>query len=159
MSMLPGEKHAALMKTAGEWDATGHMWMSDGADPIPVTATAHTEAILGGRYVVQEYSSAFMGQPFQGVMLMGYDNVLEEYFSVWVDSMGTGRSITSGNMDETGDLQMTGQLRDVLTPDGRPWRLTTRYVSDDEMQFLMYDSKPDGEDWKVMELTYTRANR
>ena len=151
----PGEQHAQLLKSVGDWEAKGSMWMPNGAE-IPMTAKATFKSILQGHYVVQDYSSEFMGMPFEGMMLMGFDNLAGEYFSIWLDNWGTSYSLTRGAAQEGSEIELIGEMRDPITPDGRRLRTTSNYISDDEMIFSMFDTRPDGSEMKIMELTYTR---
>ena len=45
---------------------------------------------LGGRYVIGKFAGTMMGQPFEGMSTMGYDNAKKMFTSTWVDNMGTG---------------------------------------------------------------------
>src|SRR5579859_6512689 len=88
----PGEPQKMLAKSAGTWTATVTMWMQPGTPPQVSTAQATNEMILGGRYLRSTNTGKFMGMPFEGLGLTGYDNVRKLYVNSWVDNMGTGRS-------------------------------------------------------------------
>src|SRR3546814_17999585 len=56
-------------------------------------------AVLGGRQIRTQFSSRFMGQPFNGIGFMGYDNVRGKYVASWVDDMSTGLMTSEGDYD------------------------------------------------------------
>lgn len=155
-SGTPGEAHAQLAKTAGEFTVDGKMWMGPGQDAMPTTATASRKMVLGGRYLIEEYKSDFMGMPFEGMLIQGYDNLHGENFSIWIDSMSTWPSISHGKWNDEGVLDLHGVMHDVMTPNGRPTRSTVTKGADGGGTMSMFDTLPDGGEFKVMELNYTR---
>src|SRR5262249_52979692 len=69
----PGPYHEMLKKFAGSWKTETKMWMGPG-EPQVSEGTAEASMILGGRFLKQEAKGNFMGQPFEGFGLTGYDN-------------------------------------------------------------------------------------
>ena len=149
-----GEHHKTLQQTAGTFEVAGKMWMGPGTEAMPSTATASRKSLLGGRYVMEEYKSSFMGMPFEGVLLQGYDNLAGEHFSIWMDSMSTWPSISRGKMGEDGKIHYTGTMKDVMTPGGRPTSSTIEEHEGGGWTMAMFDSTPTGDEFKVMELNY-----
>ena len=153
----PGAQHQALVSHVGTWNVSGQMWMSPDAEPMPMTATARIESILDGRYIVEEFKSDFMGMPFEGRLVQGYDNVAKRYWSLWTDSMSTGYMLSHGQETSPGTIEMRGTAVDILTPKGRPIRMTTTDNGDGTYTMRMFDTGFDGEECQSMELRYTRA--
>jgi hypothetical protein len=155
-AMMPGEVHAELAKGVGHYQVDMRMWMAPGTEPMPMPCTANVEMILGGRYLKQEFKGNFMGEEFEGLMLMGYDNLTDEYWSLWIDNMRTGYSLSIGREDENGNQVMNGWMRDPRTPQGRPLRSVTVPGENGSFVVHMYDSLPDGGEFEVMEMTYRK---
>lgn len=153
----PGENHKQMAESVGEFKVTGKMWMEPGAEAMPTTATASRKTVLGGRYVIEEYKSDFMGMPFEGMLIQGYDNLAGEHVSIWMDTWSTWPTISSGNHDDQGVLHLRGTMRDVMTPKGRPSHSAISGESQDGGTMSMYDTRPGGGEFKVMELTYERT--
>src|SRR3546814_1625399 len=63
------------------------MWMDPSAPPMVETGKSVDTAVLGGRQIRTQFSSRFMGQPFNGIGFMGYDNVRGKYVASWFDDM------------------------------------------------------------------------
>lgn len=155
--MTPGEPHQRLAAQSGEWTVSGRFWMEPGQPPTDMAGSARITMIFDGRYQQQEYESAFMGMPFHGMSVTGYDNALKKYVSWWIDTMGTGMMTCEGVADPTGKVTtFTGTM---VNPMGSRWaiRQVATDVDADTMFFEMYvtESAEKGET-KSMELTYTR---
>lgn len=153
----PGPQHQALTSRAGSWRVEGMMWMEPGADAMPMKATARTEVLIGGRYIVEEFKSDFMGMPFEGRLLQGFDNVSGEYWSVWTDNMSTNSYISRGTETSPGHVEFHGTATDILTPKGRPARITTTDNGDGSYTMKMFDTRENAGEFQTMELHYTRG--
>jgi hypothetical protein len=154
----PGEHHKLLAKYAGKWKHTDKMWMDPSQPPMTSEGTTEFRLIMGGRYLIQEYSGAFMGQPFNGMAITGYDNFREEFKSVWMDDVGTGMMTMTGKFDPaTSTLIQTGKMDDPTTNQkDKPFKMTDRWVNDDTIVSEIFEA-PSGKNLtKVMEITYTR---
>src|SRR5262245_10930235 len=86
----PGPEHQVLKQLAGSWTCTVKMWMKPGAPAQESPATEEAKMIMGDRYLLQSVKGNFMGMPFEGSAVMGYDNLKKKYVGAWVDNMGTG---------------------------------------------------------------------
>ncbi len=155
----PGEHHKLLGHLAGKWVVTGKTWMDPSQPPVEMTFTVEASWLLGGRYLQQVHTSTFMGQPFEGRSLDGYDNFTHEYFSTWVDNMGTGVMVFRGKCDDPctaltesaeGPDPMTGKVMKSTT--------VTTFVDPDTYRFEMYEARAgkDGQGAKVMDVTAKR---
>lgn len=151
-----GPQHEDLSAQAGTWTVEGHMWEQPGAEGMPMNATAKIESLLGGRYIMEEFKSEFMGVPFEGRLIQGYDNVTERYWSLWMDSMSTGSWMSYGTETSPGVFEFAGTARDILTPDGRPTRMKVMSHDDDTYSMQMFDKRPGTEEFMTMELRYKR---
>ena len=152
----PSDPHKQFARQTGRWNVTGKMFMTPGAPATPMNASANIQMLLDGRYMMEEFKSEFMGMPFEGVLLMGYNNMTEEYSSIWMDNMGTGWSPASGVEVSDGVVEMKGTMTDLISPGGRAFRHVATHHDDGTFSVVMYDTLPDGEEWKVMEMHYSR---
>lgn len=157
----PGPEHKGLAQLAGTFDAKVKMWMDPSAkDPQESTGTLKRTMILEGRYMREEFTGKFMDKKFQGIGLVGYDTQKKQYFMHWIDTFSTAVSVSVGSYDadkktytHRGSEVMGGKK--FLTKD------VLKVVSDDEQAFEMYRAMADAPDkeFKVMEITYTRAKK
>ena len=150
----PGAPHADLQKLVGDWSVKGTNHF--GPEPEAFTASSTFTSLLGGRFVQEDYRGDFMGQPFNGLLIQGYDNFQQQYMSVWMDSMGTYMMTMTGKRNADGDIVMQGDVHDFMTPDGRIFQVTIHDVSDDEFRLTFHEQQ--GEEMPmIMESVYTRS--
>jgi hypothetical protein len=156
-----GAEHAALAKDVGEWDVQETMWMAPGAPPQVNAGHATITAILDGKWFRQDYSGQFMGKPFTGLGLSGYDTVQKKYLYVWLDSFSTPMSSSTGTSTDGGKTITYTSRMELCPMTGGP--LTTRSVlvheSADRIVMTMYNTPEGKTEEKAMELAYTRAKK
>lgn len=113
----PGPAHERLASFEGEYRSRGKHWASKDATPEPMEFTSKAKMIYGGRYMVTNIEGEWMDMPFEGREIMGYDNMNNEYFAVWIDNMGTGLAISRGKWDTAKDaLVMEGTMSSPMGP-------------------------------------------
>jgi hypothetical protein len=154
----PSEHHKHLEATVGHFKAHSKMWFEPGKPAVESDAESTNEWVLGGRFVKQTYKGTFMGQPFEGMGLSGYDNFKKKYVCTWVDTSSTSMMTTEGEGDgktitahgEVDEPSMPGKKTKVKT--------VTKIESNDKHTYEMFFTMP-GQDKeaKVMEITYTRT--
>ena len=151
----PGAAHKALEPLVGNWTAEVKSWMTPGAPPTVSQATAKSTWVMNGRFVQQEFTSDFMGKPFRGVGLTGYDNTKKKYSNVWIDDMHTSM-FTSEGEGENNVITLEGKYDCPITDrKDLPMKQVLLIVSQDKHVFEMHDPTK-GSDSKTMEITYTR---
>lgn len=155
----PGAPHKKLDVLAGSWAVQAKSW-SGGHEQPPQSweGSSDNQWILGGRYLQQTHQAQFMGMPFNGFGLTGYDNMKKKYQSIWVDNLGTTISFSEGEMDASGKvLTMYGTMDDPGTGEmNKKVKYVTRIVSPDEHVFEIHDLSLQPANTKVVEITYLR---
>ena len=152
----PNENHKVLGTLVGEWNHTVKWWMSPDAKPEESKGTSEIEWIMGGRFIQHEVEGTSMGQPFEGMGVMGYDNEKKQYQSVWIDNMGTGIMRGSGNYDpKTKTLTDEGTFSCPAEGE-KSYRGVTKIIDKDHFTYEMYMAGPDGKEFRAMEIVYTR---
>lgn len=156
--MAVGEQHEWLAQFEGEWETVMRMWMVPGAEPIEAEGKASNKMILGGRYLVENYSSDFMGMPFHGRGTTGFDNNRRLFVGSWIDNMNTGMSLHRGSLDPTGKiLTMIGSMDEPTTGEiGKAIKYVTTVNSEDRHTFEAYEIIY-GDPIKVFEMVYERV--
>ena len=155
----PGEGHKVLNDLAGKWSYTMQWWTAPGSKPEESKGSCNSKWILGGRFLQQDVKGKAMGQPFQGMGVIGYDTFKQEYQSSWLDSMSTGMMLTTGSYDTaTKTLQQTGTLSDPMSGEKNKWfRTELKIASHNEHTYLMFNKGTDGNEFKAGEIVYKRA--
>ena len=154
---MPGTEHSRLASMTGKYTVTVKMWAAPSAEPQLSMASVERKMMLGGRYMVERYDGQMMDQPFEGMGMTAYDNVEQQYVSTWMDTMGTGIIRMTGNFDADGKvLTMWGEYMDPYTKKSTKMKSITTFESGTEEVSEMYMIGDDGNEWKMMEFTYTK---
>ena len=154
----PGESHKKLEALAGKWDVKVSSWMAPGKPPMESTGKSEAKMTLGGRFLEEHFEGTFMGQPFTGMGYTGYDNVQKKYVGTWMDSMSTGVMASSGKMGADGkSFDMTGAMSDPMSGKMTTVKEKLMVTDADHHTFEMWGAGPDGKNFKMMEIVYTRA--
>jgi len=153
----PGEGHKALESLVGTWDYTVTWWETPESQPQKSTGTSEVKWIMEGRFLEQTAKGTAMGQEFQGMGLMGYDNMKKEYTGVWIDNMGTGIMTSAGTYDpETKSFTEKGSFSCPQEDGEKAFRGVTTIDGPDKYTYEMYASGKDGKEARMMEIVYTR---
>ena len=154
--MTPGPIHEMMAGTAGEWTAEVSMWMDPSQPPQKYNVECTNEMIMGGRYLKTISKGNMMGMPFEGMMLLGYDNAKKMFTSVWYNNFGTGTSIATGTYDDQDStLNLSGTMVDPSTGNDIKYRETMKFIDKDNQVMTMYVMNGDKE-YKNMEQVFTR---
>ncbi len=154
----PGPEHKHMQVLVGKWKTTSKHWMEPGAEPSVSEGTCTNEWILGGRYLRATYKADFMGQPFQGEGISGYDRAQKRYFNIWIDNMSTQPMMDAGSYDESSKtFNYKGHF--VMPEMGKvKSRTVLRVIDNNKHVMVMYHAMPGQDEMtKVMELTYERV--
>lgn len=157
-SMTPGAEHEMLASMAGTWTFTMKFWMDPDAEPEVSSGTAERSMVFGGRVLEERVTSQAMGMPFEGVGHTGYDNVTGEWWSTWMDNMGTGVMLLKGTVDEqTHTATWQGEMSDPMAGGKSPMKIVVKHEGPDKEVAEFYAPNPEGGDMiRTMELVYER---
>ena len=149
------KEHEALKRYVGEWDVVTKFWMDPTAPPREGKATATAKLMFGGLFLEENFSSEWMGQPFEGRHILSCDTIDKEYVGVWFDSFAPIMSISRG-AEKDGVVTKTGMNPDWAS--GKKVKSWTKqhWVNDDQFMLRFFKNGPDGKELMTMELVYTR---
>ena len=153
----PGAEHKALEPLVGTWKSSTKMWMGQ-AEPQVSEGTCERSWIMGGRFLMAKHTGNMMGQPFEGMEILGYDMRFGQYVSTWIDNMGTSVAVTtSGVMDPaTKTLTLNMPMFDPATKAMLPYKNSTKIVDNDKHVFTITGTRG-GKETTELEVTYTRV--
>lgn len=152
----PGDAHKKLDGMVGTWDVKVKSWMAPGQPPMESTGTAVNAWILGGRWMEEKFNGTFMGMPFEGRGFTGYDNIKKQYVGTWMDNMSTAAMVSSGKGGSGNTWEFTSSMDDPMT--GKPSMITEKvtFADADHHTMEMWGPGPDGKNFKMMEIAYSR---
>ena len=153
----PGEMHEMFAKFDGEWEGEITMWVEPGKPPTKNSGTAVNKMVLGGLYQESKYLGTFNGMPFEGKSLLAYDNAKKKFLSTWIDNFGSGIMIMEGTWDaKNKTIHFLGKQADPLTGQDMEVREIFKIIDDDTQMMEMYMTPVGGDEFKTMEIKYTR---
>lgn len=155
---IPGAPHKLFTSLAGSWTTQTKEWMDPDSPPIESTGSVEMQMLLGGRFLHQEYNGQMHGQPYTGISINGYDNVLKRYVSAWMSTMGTGIFMMEGTSSADGKT-ITFEGKHAEPGGGyMTHRAVWKIINDDHQEFVMYGAHHGEEEMKMLEIIYTRKS-
>ena len=92
-------------------------------------------------------------------MFSGYDEYRQKHIDVWMRTDATGPLISEGECVDSGrTMTLLRTYIDPTTGRERTVRSVTNAVDDNLYVFEVYDEDPAGDEFKTMEITYTRGD-
>ena len=99
----PGEMHERLAGDVGEWHGTVTMWMAPGGESMESECTTTVTPMMDGRYTKVEWEGDMPGMgPYHGFGIYGFDNVSQQFVSIWLDNHNTGIMRGVGKLSDDG---------------------------------------------------------
>jgi hypothetical protein len=140
----PQSEHQWLEQFAGTWETEMECTMGTDKEPMKTKGT-ETARMLGGFWLIAETKADMMGQPFTGVMTLGYDPAKKSYVGTWTDSMTSYMWTYTGTVNEAGDTltlnsegpcPMQGgkicKFKEVMTITGKDTKTFTSSIQGDD---------------------------
>ncbi len=153
----PSDGHHVLDALVGSWDYTVQMWTAPDAAPQTSTGTAQIAWTLDGHWLRQDATGFSMGQFFAGTGTLGFDNLTQQYESIWIDNMATGMMKATGKYDATAKvLTEIGTMPDPMAGQLKPYRGVTTFTDPDHYTYEVFTNTPDGKELKMMSIAYAR---
>jgi hypothetical protein len=141
-------EQAVVARMIGTWDIQVY---GMGPEPAPGTSVIRP---LGRQWAVEEVKSTFMGQPFEGVSIAGFDTELGKFVGVWADSMGTKLEMNRGTWDEATQT-IVDEPKEQDGPMGKV-TVVSRFHSVDADHWVYTQSPVDDESTELFKVTYAR---
>lgn len=153
------DAHDILADYAGNWTAQVTMTMPGmpAADPVPMTQT--DTLVCGDLWLHSVAKGAFMGMPYEGQGLVGYDTETDEYVSIWVDGFSPHMVVLRGKSDDDGkSIKYVGSS---MGPQGQPVTTTNEctFESEDKWTLHMSSVNKDGSSAGTMTMKYARDKK
>lgn len=161
----PGKNHELLAALDGTWAYTVKFAGAPGAALAEAgKGTAVHAAQMGGRYFVLNVTGKMLmpgadgkvaATDFQGMSIEGYDNVKGQFFSTWIDNMGTSIVLSEGTYDAaTKTFTYRFEMEPVLGMKVKA-RQVVKILDADHHEMDWYESHGT-EEVKTMEIDYQR---
>ena len=152
------ENHEFLKKYAGGWDCQVKGWMAPGQPPALSRGSFQGDMRLDGRFLLMNFKGEMFGQPFEGLQIIGFDNMQKKYVTLWIDNTTTFFFMTSGT--RLGNvISESGLWPDPLTGSQAQVKARTTWINADEYLYEQFMVMPDGSEFKSMEMLCKRQKQ
>jgi len=158
----PGEHHKNIASLEGRWKMNSKFRMAPEAPWDESTGDSSIEWVLGGRFLQQKVKSPpseSMPVPFEGLGLLGYDNLGGKYINLWMDNFMTGVMIFTGSCDASGkNITVRGEFANPLKGGAlMKSRWVYHIINNDKFVFEMWEPDDNGNEYMHGEITYIRV--
>ena len=155
----PGAEHAQLQRMAGTWSVQAKCWMKPELPAEEWTGTAEVRPILGGRFVVEDFTGVMSMGPFHGHGMLGFNNTTKEWEHIWLDDMSTGMIVSrGGSLEGSGSAALHATFQCPANGEQVSSRLVLKSTTDDERTVDMFTTMPGKPEYLSMSLVYTRSS-
>lgn len=153
----PDANHKVLEALAGKWETTMKFWMASQVEPITSSGIMESKMIFDGRFLKQKLAGSFMGRTYEGLGIMGYDNIKRLYQYFWIDNMGTGMLKSDVQYDPvTRTFTEEGEVSCPETGGQRWYRSKVTVIDDHHYTQEIFMKDTHGKEFRSMEISYTR---
>lgn len=154
----PGQHHSQLDPFIGKWKIRIEYRLRPSTNPESAQGTAEFRWIMGKRFLEQVVEGKGIAGDFEGRGLIGYDNVLGHYTGVWIDTMNSGITRSTGRREDDGKTFLfKASGTDVLDAKEKTFDTILRILTNDELQYLVYQPHPEtGEAVAMLKISYRR---
>ncbi|NIM12673.1 MAG: DUF1579 domain-containing protein [Candidatus Aminicenantes bacterium] len=155
---FPGEKHKHLDYFVGEWESVQKLFRKSG-EAVTRKQEITVVSLFQGRFTKAhiKIKADIMGIAPEGIVINGYDNYKEEFFSITFGNLGTEYFLTSGKLDKDGKVRIDrGDRKNIYTGEEYKIKAVTTIIDRDNYVYEYYRIASDGNERKTMEITYKR---
>lgn len=149
------ENHEFLKYFVGEWNVNSKAWLEPGKEPILSESKTKAELILGGRFLMWRFQFNMYGQLYEGMQIVGYDNMKKKYVTFWIDNTSTAFFMLEGTR-EGNVLNDSGLWFDPATGGNEKVRDVITIIGPDEYRFELIMVGKDGKEFKSSENHFKR---
>ena len=148
---------AILQSFAGQWEGSTKTWFEPGNLGDESPWQGKIESILGNRYLQYSYVGSMQGEGFEGIALVGYNGMTEQFEMVWIDSFHQSTGIMHCKGHETAaGITLLGSYRAFDNSDDWGWRTDFDLLDANHLTIRAYNIDPEGNKSLALETVYTR---
>jgi len=151
----PGKHHKHLKMMTGTWDVKSKFHTIPG-QIIGMNGVEVAKMQPGGFWLISDFTGKFMGTPFHGHAVMGYEAHKKTYIGTWADSFGSVLVTTTGTCSKDGKVTtMLGKGYDLMQKREITYKQVYRIKDANTRTYQMYDVQGKNEKL-IMEAVYRR---
>jgi hypothetical protein len=156
-AIQPGPQHLDLMRLVGEYSTKDTFYMPGAEAPVISDGAATIKSEMGERFLVEHNNGAYMGEPYAGLRIYGFNNGSKQYEGVWTYSASTSVMSLSGTTKDDGkSIDFTANFKDDTTGQAMSLAVTLKMLDPDHFQVELKSTMPNGSPGPRVVTTYTR---
>ena len=142
----------------GEWRGTKQLYLAPPPEPaVSSPSRLSVSPIAGGSFLEFDYDWTYEDDAQSGVLLFGYDEE-NAASAAWIDSFHMSTRIMSCTGTAVdGAATLLGSYAVPSGPDWS-WRITIRSISPTELQIVMHNLSPEGQEDLAVQIDYRRPS-
>ena len=154
----PGPGQARLEPMIGTFDVKMKIWLGPDQPPIDAQGSCVNVWVLDHRYIQIMLSANVLGEPFNGIGYVAYDNVGKNYQIAWLDAGSTAMTLYRGGFaGATKSASLKASVLNPLTAKPTPLELRVSILDNGDHMSELWGQGAGSKMFKMMELHYTRA--
>jgi len=150
-----------LEPLVGSWTTVSRFRPNSSAPLEMAEGHVDTRWILGQLFLEEEVISSptVSANPYRGLGIMGYNPASDSYRSVWIDNRRQDTLVSTGTVDSSGRVfTFKGKYTDPISGSEILTRQVITLVGEDTRTLDLFEQPRRGDEFKVLEVTYTRRN-
>jgi hypothetical protein len=159
-AMTPGAGQKRLEPMIGTFSVRMRTWVSATSAAIESQGTSVNAWVLGGRYVQSMLSGHVLGEPFNGIGYMAYDNVAKAYQVAWMDDGSTAMTLYQGRFSADGkQVHLKATVLNPVTGKPAPAEIRMSLAANGDHVTELWGQGLGGKMFRMMELQHTRTKQ
>jgi hypothetical protein len=154
----PGPGQARLEPMIGTFDVKIRTWLGPDLPPIESQGSCVNVWVLDRRYLQIMLSANVLGEPFNGIGYVAYDNVGKTYQVAWLDGGSTAMTVYRGGfLGATKSATLKASVLNPLSARPTPLELRVSILENGNHMSELWGRGAGAKMFKMMELQYTRT--
>lgn len=146
-----------LAARAGHWQGINQLQDPHTNAPEDSPSSLAVTPILKGKFIRMDYTWAYQGNPEEGMLLIGYEEKTNAVTAHWADTWHQPTvMVCQGNAEANDSMSVKGSYAAPPGPDWG-WRITISSRDNQNLQMVMYNITPEGQEYLAVEAKYTRG--
>jgi hypothetical protein len=153
----PGPQHLNLMRLDGDYVIKEEFYPPGQTTPLESDGTATLRSEMGGRFIVERNAGGYLGEPYVGLRVYGYNNGSKKYEGVWTSSKSTAVISLLGESKDGGiTIEYVGTYHEDATGNLRTMQITLHIADPDHFEVTVNRTMPDGSPGPKLVSVYSR---
>jgi hypothetical protein len=157
-AMTPGAGQQRLEPMIGTFDVRIRTWVDPSKPPLESRATSVNAWVLGHRYIQTMLSGHTLGEAFNGIGYIAYDNVGKTYQMAWMDDASTAMTLYQGAFAGAGKtVKLKATVSNAVTGKPTPVEMRMTLADNGDHVTELWGQGLGGKPFRMMELQNTRT--